>query len=225
MFTPFRSGEYIARKIPYEGVSIKEVTSSTLIDKFTSMLAQIMIGLTFLLILSVKYNYLSFGYSIIAFLILLVFNYLIYSGLNSESSIFRFAKTFLSKIKFIDKFFNGIESFKSIDEKIFKRQIFLSALLYLVICMQYALIFSAFDGKIGLITGILSASTILLIKNIFPPVTFGETGIREAVSVLVFSKLSLNEAVAVNTSLLIFLINLVIPSVMGIYFTLRTNRK
>ena len=130
------------------------------------------------------------------------------------------AKRAMIKVKFIATLYEKLEG-GEVSKGLVKKSIYLSLPAVLVIPVQYALLYYALDAGISFWDGFLGANSILFIKNLFPPITLGETGIREAVSMFVFERLSFSQAVAVNAALLIFLINLVIPSALGLYFILK----
>lgn len=225
LFTPLRTGEYVARKIPFKNIALKEVATSTLIDKIVSMFALILLGILSVLILLLNQEVMNaylFGFSLIA---LLAIAFWFYNNItNGGSAINSLIKYFL-RIKYVGKFVNDIQALKELDKKLLNKILFLSLILYLVICFQYALLFLSFGLNIPVFLGVLLSSVILFLKNYIPAITIGGTGIREIVSVLVFAEFGLNEAVAVNTSIMIFIVNIALPALVGIYFTLKESGK
>ncbi len=92
----------------------------------------------------------------------------------------------------------------------------LSLLWYLLIIFQYHIVVSAFtDVSVG--ESYLAVSAMLLIKTLLP-FTFGDLGIREGVAMYFYSRFSIPEAAVFNASLLIFLFNLLLPALCGIYY-------
>ncbi len=222
LFTPLRTGEFFARKIPLKYSSIKKVTLATFIDKFSSMFALLIIGGLFTIILIVQHKIISsevFFLFIVCFVILI---YLLKDFVSTGSLLNRIANYF-KKIKFFEKFIDKLVAGTKVNKSVLKNSFILSLPIAIVIPLQYAFLYFAFDPKINLFDGFLSANAILLVKNIIPPITFGETGVREAISMLVFDHLSFDKAVAVNAAIMIFFINLIIPALAGLFFTLRSK--
>jgi uncharacterized membrane protein YbhN (UPF0104 family) len=58
---------------------------------------------------------------------------------------------------------------------------------------------------------------MMLAKSIFP-ISIADIGIREAGSVYFFALLGISSAAAFNASMVLFLINILLPSVVGLLF-------
>jgi uncharacterized membrane protein YbhN (UPF0104 family) len=54
------------------------------------------------------------------------------------------------------------------------------------------------------------------------PISFGDLGIREASSVYFYSLVGIPQTTALNASLLLFVINILLPAVLGIIFMPRS---
>lgn len=60
----------------------------------------------------------------------------------------------------------------------------------------------------------------MLVKSMLP-ISIGDLGIRESAAVFFLGKIGLAESTAFNASILLFLINLVIPSMIGLVLVLK----
>ena len=60
-------------------------------------------------------------------------------------------------------------------------------------------------------------------KTIIPPVSFGELGIREGASVFFITQMGEVASVGFNASIFLFMINLVIPAIIGVGMFLKKN--
>lgn len=60
-------------------------------------------------------------------------------------------------------------------------------------------------------------------KTIIPPVSFAELGIREGASVFFLTYFGETQAVAFNASIFLFMINVLLPSLVGLIFFFRKN--
>jgi hypothetical protein len=90
-----------------------------------------------------------------------------------------------------------------------------SILFYLTFLLQFFLLLSAF-GPVDVLSSLAGISTIMLIKTIIPPISVGELGIREGASVYVLGHAGIIAAAAFNAALLLFAINILLPSLAGL---------
>jgi uncharacterized membrane protein YbhN (UPF0104 family) len=90
----------------------------------------------------------------------------------------------------------------------------LSIAFYAVFITQFVLLLHAMGGgdTIALLAG---AATVMLLKTVIPPLTFGELGIREGAAVFVFAPLGFRTAAAFDASLLLFGLNVLLPAMIG----------
>jgi uncharacterized membrane protein YbhN (UPF0104 family) len=92
----------------------------------------------------------------------------------------------------------------------------LSLLWVLVITAQYHILVLAFT-KVSLWESLQAVNATLLTKALLP-FTFGDLGIREGIAVFFYSQFQVSPAAVFNASLLVFLINFLIPAISGIYY-------
>jgi hypothetical protein len=99
----------------------------------------------------------------------------------------------------------------------------LSAIRYTVFFSQFALVLYIFNGE-GLFLPVLSGiSVYFLITATIPMLSVAEAAIRAAVAMVVFKSSGMSDTVVALTTVLIWLINIIIPSLIGYYFLLREN--
>jgi len=89
---------------------------------------------------------------------------------------------------------------------------------YVVFAGQLALLARAFAPEATFTALSGAASTTYLGAFLIPPVTIMDLGIREGAAVFFFGVWGLGDAVGFNASILIFAINIVLPSALGIPF-------
>ncbi|MBN8704584.1 MAG: flippase-like domain-containing protein [Bacteroidetes bacterium] len=93
--------------------------------------------------------------------------------------------------------------------------IFVNVLKYFTYITQFYLIILAF-GSLPISIGYLGATATLLVRSVLSGLTFGDLGIREISSVYFFTKFGLSAEIALFSALLLFIINRLTPSVIGI---------
>lgn len=102
---------------------------------------------------------------------------------------------------------------------------FLAFIRYCVYTMQFALLVHAFGQNVPWQSALLAGAVIFFAKLLVPPVTFTDVGIREGVAVYVVAFLSISSATAFNAAFTLFVINLVLPSLMGAPLLLRARHQ
>lgn len=91
----------------------------------------------------------------------------------------------------------------------------LSAIRYLVFTTQFVLILKLFYTGPLTSTILASVCVYFLLTTILPMISFIEPAIRAAIAVLVFGGTEINEISLVITAILVWLINIVLPSLFG----------
>lgn len=87
---------------------------------------------------------------------------------------------------------------------------------HFVLILQMFFFIKAF-GNITFFQAFLGTSAMMSVKSCLP-ISLGDLGIREAGSVFFFSYFGISQAAALNASLLLFVVNVLIPSIFGIIF-------
>jgi uncharacterized membrane protein YbhN (UPF0104 family) len=225
IITPLRIGEYFGRGIEFRDKSLVQVTVATLIDKFFPLMMVASLGS----ISSLFYIYFYYDVSIYIFLSLFIliftffylliilllsnkfWNSILFSKLNSSVKL----KPFLEKLRI----------FESLDRTYFFKMHVISFLFYLCFLIQYALLVSAFSNHFDFVHYLWAANLIMFAKTLIPPISFGELGIREGASVYFLTQMGETASVGFNASILLFIINLLIPALVGVGMFLRKNDK
>jgi uncharacterized protein (TIRG00374 family) len=92
----------------------------------------------------------------------------------------------------------------------------LSLLLYGIYIIQFCLFALAFQ-RIPFTTA-LTATTCTMLAKTMLPVSFADLGIREGASVFFFMKFNVERLTAIGGSLVLFLCNVLFPSLIGLFF-------
>lgn len=224
-FTPFRIGEYFARKLPLNKFKLKSVLLLTFIDKLFLLIIVSLIGslsLVFLLYFYFEVNYLI---TISLSLILLVLFYLIFQLLFSNSLFNYINENYINlekKFKYLRFVIEEISNFNII---LNLKLIFYSLINYFIIILQFGFLVLAFSPDSNFILNIYSGILILFTKSFFPAITLGELGIRESTSVYFLGLFNVSEVTAFNSSIMLFIINLLIPALFGLILLYNSQRK
>jgi uncharacterized membrane protein YbhN (UPF0104 family) len=91
-------------------------------------------------------------------------------------------------------------------------------LRYGVFCAQFLLLLYAFAPALGLIEAISAIALTFFVKFMVPSVTIMDLGIQEGAAVFFLSLFGAAQAIAFNAALLLFIINIVVPTAAGVPF-------
>jgi uncharacterized membrane protein YbhN (UPF0104 family) len=223
IITPLRIGEYFGRGIEFKDKSLVQITVATIIDKFFPLLMVASFGSISSLLYIYYYHNVSIYIALSLFVLIFTFFYLLVILLVSNrfwsSLLFSRLKASTRVRPFLDK----LRIFEKLDKRYFYKMVLISFLFYFCYLIQYALLVMAFSNHIDFINYLWSANLIMFTKTIIPPISFGELGIREGASVYFLTQMGEAASVGFNSSILLFIINLLIPALIGVGMFLRKN--
>ncbi len=96
------------------------------------------------------------------------------------------------------------------------RLVALSGLRYGVFSTQFVLLVLAFAPGAGVAGVVLGVALTFFAKSAVPQVTLGDLGVRESAAVFFLGAYGVAAAAALNASLAVFVVNLVLPSLAGL---------
>lgn len=102
--------------------------------------------------------------------------------------------------------------------KIYSQTLALSAARYLVFISQYALLLHIFGVNIAFLHALPVIAAIYLTMTVFPSFLLTDLGVRGSVAVFFLQHFSANLAGIVAASAVLWLINLVVPALLGSFF-------
>jgi hypothetical protein len=205
LFTPNRLGDFIGRfshlpkKDKKKGVlsSIYGSYSQWLLTIIMGCLAWIQLGNQFVSNSKLYYS-ISIGY--IAGIVVLLF-------------------LFMGNGKWIHSF-KRLQKYKAFQpsKKIRISIILLSLFRYFVFTTQFYILLQILGVDLSYALVLSKLGLFYLLTSLVPSTFWGEIGVKESVAVWVFSGLIINSLIIVCATLLIWLINLIIPALIGNYF-------
>jgi uncharacterized membrane protein YbhN (UPF0104 family) len=92
----------------------------------------------------------------------------------------------------------------------------LSAVRYAVFSAQFVFLVHAFAPRAAWTAVTAGVAVVYLLKSAVPTLTLGDLGVREGVAVFVLAGAGVPAAAALNASLAVFVVNLVLPAAAGI---------
>ena len=218
LFTPNRVGEYAGRVLFINTVSRWRILIVTTIGIYAQLLSTILfgtLGLAYVMLVSgVLHSTLYVEWTVIILLIIsaillfiLYFNISLIENLLERFSLLNRVKVYLKVLLH----YSSKELFNVLS---------LSMLRYVVFTIQYLLLLKIFNIQIPIVEGSALIATIFLVQTIIPSIAIAEVGIRGNVALFFLTPYSSNQLGIVSAAWGWWLINLVIPAVIGMILIL-----
>jgi len=217
LITPFKLGEFFGRASIFKGDLFHKAVSISIFDRLLSMIVTIILGCIVFIYFLFSQNLLPKVNIFISLAVLI--------SVISLIIIFVFKRDYLrNRFKSIDNIYKYFNVMKELTLVTTIKLLILAILFFFTYVIQFALIISSFLGIQNLITFIAIGILVFFTNTVIPPVTFGELGIREGGAVFFMSKFMFNPAVGFSASLILFMFNILIPSLVGLVIYLRQKR-
>ena len=200
LFTPNGIGEYAGKALYFPKKETKRVLFLNLICNGIQMVLTIVFGLIGLLYL---------GYTLYFFILIGVgFLVLTFLFLTKNINIKGYSiALFLEKISEIPK-------------KIHQKNILLAIARYLTFSHQYYFLFLLFGIEIDYFTLMATIMAVYFIASSLPSFQFLDFVVKGGVAIWFFEKLNIDEYVVLFISTFMWLLNVVLPVIIGSYFVL-----
>ncbi|MBX7183229.1 MAG: flippase-like domain-containing protein [Bacteroidia bacterium] len=218
IFTPNRIGEYAGRIFHLENADLIKASLASVIGSIAQLLATIIFGTIGLLYIYPVY-FQSFTiitplkYFILALLVIVGLFLLVVVFINSY--IFT---TIISKIHFLGKLKKYGKIFSYYTKGELGLLLSLSSIRYLIFSIQYYILLRTFNVDLPLFDGLLMVFSVFLVLSIIPSISIAELGIRGSVAIFFFGMISGNKLGIITASFGLWLINLVLPAIIGSLF-------
>lgn len=130
---------------------------------------------------------------------------------------------FLYSLNIILPFRDKIKSLMSSLDHFHRRQalnlLLMTLCFYVIFFIQFFILVCSFESA-PLLPALLAIAATMLVKSMLP-ISIGDLGIRESAAIFFLGKIGLQQSTAFNASILLFLINLLIPSMVGLVLVLK----
>ena len=210
-FTPNRIGEYGGRVFCLEkGDRIKAVFI-TVLCSMSQLLVTILFGSISLFIL---FDEILIDKTFLSVSLLILLNlFLLFSYFNISHIV-----NFLGKFKLIKSFKKYLEVLVMYNYKDLIIAFIYSNTRYFIFSLQFIILLHVFGINISFMDAILSVMLIFFFITITPTITIEEIGVRGSVAIFVLGLFSSNDIAILSSTTLLWLINLIIPAIIGSFF-------
>jgi MFS family permease len=220
-FTPNRVGEYLGRMLFVDTGNKVVSVAPTILCSMSQMLVTLTAGSAGLLL----YQKISFAHSH-GWMTPVIFRISFILTILSAVALILVYYRFDPLVKRVNKWLIRNNRKYSVPENYSSRALsailFLSIMRYLVFILQYAFLFSLFGISLTVLQVFTGVSVMFVLMAVVPTLTFlTDLGFRWAVGIQVFQLYTFNTAGILAVSLGIWLINLIIPALVGSLLILR----
>lgn len=126
----------------------------------------------------------------------------------------------LERISFVKKHRYLVQELENFRPGELTRILLLSASRYVIYMVQYVLLLQVFEVQVSALDTACIVSVMFLVLAIVPSITLAELGLRGKIGLVLFGLLSMNSVGIVAVMAGIWIINLIIPAVIGSLFIL-----
>lgn len=219
IFTPNNIGEY-GGKILY----LKDHNRGAgLVVNFITSISQLVITLTvgllaFLFFFAKHLTAENFVLNILTYTVVVFICLLLHLFININRLSY-----YADKIKFLLKFKKYIQVFDQFHSKRIVVILLLALLRYVIFSTQYLLIINYVAPSLSMMSIIMMTSLIFLTQSILPSFAITELMMRGSVAAFFFAFISDDVLPIVASAFSIWILNVILPAVIGSYFVLKAN--
>jgi uncharacterized membrane protein YbhN (UPF0104 family) len=216
VFTPARTGEYFGRGLAFKNRPFSEIILATMADKFFTILATFIIGSFGMVIFVYKYYATNIFIPIPLITVLILLTSVAILFLVSDKQWFDNLIIYLSRHRYLTKISERLMMLKKLDKFYAYKMTLYSGLFFFCYLLQFVFLIMAFSNHAYLGEYFLAAILIMFAKSILSPLSLSELGVREGASIFFLSQLGEPAIVALNASLTLFALNILLPSLIGL---------
>lgn len=219
--TPNRIGEYASRVLYLEKGNKLSGLMSTIIGSWSQLLITSILGSISLIyyLITNKLNLTNQTINHLLIVFIVFFNFFSLLCYYFPEVLL----SMLSKMRLFVKFKQQMDHIQSYSWIELSQILGLSFCRYVIFSTQFIILLTIFNVNILFLNAIKCISLMYLSVTFLSGLTAFELGIREFFAILYFEQYSDNTLGVIASSLSLWLLNLAIPGLFGIYFLLRTK--
>ncbi|MCP2045238.1 lysylphosphatidylglycerol synthase domain-containing protein [Pontibacter sp. HSC-36F09] len=217
--TPNRLGDYAGRVLELKSKERLEGIGAVFIGRFCQLVATVLVGTLGLVYFALLLYWMEYpGVCLSIFFLLLVLNATMLLLLFNARAMVALVAA-VGPLRKLAKYLAimGRYTFGEMN-----RVLLLSLLRYFVFLLQFVLLLVLFEVRLSPVEYISGVSTTFFLKSVVPSVSLlSDLGMRELSAMYVFGLLGQERLQVLTASLSLWLLNIVVPSAVGLYFVLR----
>jgi uncharacterized membrane protein YbhN (UPF0104 family) len=208
-FTPGEVGEFAGRALHITDAKRSHIVGLALLDKAQIFIVTSCFGIVSLAFLVLNNILLIVLVTVIILFLsgIFVMRLEIIAALGHRLNAYIFKKSWLTQV---------LDGFNLLNPRQLLITIFFTIAFHSILILQMYLLMNGFS-RISFAHAFIGTSAMMFGKSLLP-ISIGDLGIREAGTIFFFSTYNISQAAALNASLMLFFINIFVPSVIGAYF-------
>ena len=210
LFTPNRVGDYGAKALYFKPKLRAKIMGLNGIGNLIQMGVTTLFGSIGLFLFTREFS-LNINVSTLHWSHYLIFGLL-------TATVFTLIKTFAKPKKWIIRTKRFLSS---ISVNLFGKTLLFSTIRYLVFSLQFYILLQLFQADISYLNAMMVISSMYLLASILPSVFIFDVVLKGSIAVYLFSFFNINEPIILSCITLMWLLNVVLPSVFGSYFVLK----
>ncbi len=207
VITPYRVGDYAGRLVVLRKAEPIQAVAVTVVGNFAQVIITVITGLASIWSYFFLYEHVTYYLLVLMCLGSVLISYVLidlYFRINLTGN-------FLKRYSFYKKISRYIEVLENYNHKELVSLLLFSAMRYAVFAAQYLLLLSMFGVHILLPTEMILIGALFIIQAVIPV----ELWIRGNLALFIFSPFSNNSLGILSASLVLWLINLIVPALGG----------
>ncbi|WP_299985513.1 lysylphosphatidylglycerol synthase domain-containing protein [uncultured Pontibacter sp.] len=217
--TPNRLGDYAGRVLELKSKERLEGIGAVFIGRFCQLVATVLVGslgLFYFALLLYWRDYPAICLSV--FFLLLVLNVAMLLLLFNARAMVALVAA-VGPLRKLAKYLAIMGRYTFVE---MNKVLLLSLLRYFVFLLQFVLLLVLFEVRLSPVEYISGVSTAFFLKSVVPSVSLlSDLGVRELSAMYVFGLLGQERLQVLSASLSLWLLNIVVPSAVGLFFVLR----
>ena len=213
LITPNRIGEYGAKAMYYPVNKRGKIMLLNLVGHMTQMSITLVFGCIGLAFFSTTYNLEIDLYKVSrVFIIFIAASLLFFFGIKQKRFKLR-GKSIEDVIKFI----------RELPRKLIGQTFMFSIIRYLIFSFQFYVLLTLFGVEVYYSNAMIVITSMYLISSIIPSIFIFDVVIKGSVAVYLFTIVGVNEFTILSVISIMWILNFVLPSIVGSYFVIRFN--
>ncbi|MHA7942833.1 hypothetical protein ACJOV8_007150 [Formosa sp. 3Alg 14/1] len=210
LFTPNRIGDYGAKALYFPSNLRAKIMGLNGLGNFAQMYVTTFFGSLGLLFFSSTFP-IHFDYKTLHWSQYLIFGLLV-------TALIILAKTYLKP----ETWFLKIKRFLSaISLSLLMKTLLFSTLRYFIFSFQFYLLLQLFQVDLSYLNTMMALSSMYLLASILPSVFIFDVVLKGSIAVYLFSFFDINGTIILSCITLMWILNVVLPSLFGSYFVMR----
>ena len=210
LFTPNRIGDYGAKALYYTSSCRKRIVLLNFIGNMMQMVITVLFGAFGLYYFVTEYQ-VDFNFARVSRFLVLIVVAVIFSVFGIKQSRFKIKGFAVEKV---------IDFVKNLATKIKISVFILSLIRYLVFSFQFYFLLTIFGVEVSYFHAMVAITSMYLLASVIPSIFIFDVIVKGSVAIYIFTIVGVNEFTTLSIVLLMWILNFVLPSILGSYYVL-----